>query len=203
MVFHSGPEIQSKQQPKRRLQNEKQPFRPWSIWKKHDNEIDGARGHCAACSLGQRDVVPVRDEPCRPIVNPSKNNHYGTDAPTVVPFVDIASAGPLTHVYIGNELSSQVAHTGDASLEFYPPATIPGDSGTFIAMGGTLYAPDFIAHGGTATGGHRRAGGVHAGQPNRCHGHRDDGRPIQGCHRRGCRHDRPADSANRYVCRRR
>jgi uncharacterized repeat protein (TIGR01451 family) len=86
-----------------------------------------------------------------PNVNPSKNN-MAPDSPAVTPFVDIASAGPLTHVYLGNELSCQVAHTGDSSLEFYPPGAIPGDSGTFIAMAGTLYAPDFLAHGTTATG---------------------------------------------------
>jgi uncharacterized repeat protein (TIGR01451 family) len=38
-------------------------------------------------------------------------------------------------------------------LEFYPPSTIPGDCGTFVAVGGSLYAPNFTAHGGTATGG--------------------------------------------------
>jgi uncharacterized repeat protein (TIGR01451 family) len=38
-------------------------------------------------------------------------------------------------------------------LEFFPPSTIPGDCGTFVAVGGSLYAPNFTAHGGTATGG--------------------------------------------------
>ena len=68
------------------------------------------------------------------------------------PYADIASAGPLTHVYLGNELSCQIAHSGDTLLELYPPSTIPGDCGTFIATGGVLYAPDFLNHGGTATG---------------------------------------------------
>ena len=86
-----------------------------------------------------------------PVNNPSKNVTIAPDAVTVTPFADIASVGPLTHVYLGNELSCQVDHTGDSVHEFYPPNTIPGDSGTFIAMGGTLYAPDFIAHGSTAT----------------------------------------------------
>lgn len=89
-----------------------------------------------------------------PIVNPSKNITV-TDAPTGVPFVDIgAPAGPLTHVYIGGELSCQVAHILDGTvLEFFPPGIVPGDCGTFIATGGTLYAPDFDAHGVTATAG--------------------------------------------------
>jgi uncharacterized repeat protein (TIGR01451 family) len=69
------------------------------------------------------------------------------------PFKDIASAGPLTHVYLGDELSCQVAHTTDTFNEFFPPSTIPGDCGTFVAVGGSLYAPNLGAHGGTATGG--------------------------------------------------
>jgi hypothetical protein len=72
-------------------------------------------------------------------------------ARAVVPFRDISSAGPLTHVYVGNELGCQVAYRGDARLELFPPATIPGDCGTFVALGGTLFAPDFANHGSTAT----------------------------------------------------
>lgn len=88
-----------------------------------------------------------------PIVNPDKDVSV-TDGLTVTPFMDIASAGPLTHVYIGNELSCQVAHISDgATREFYPPGTIPGDCGTFVAVAGTLYAPDFASHGMTATNG--------------------------------------------------
>ena len=67
------------------------------------------------------------------------------------PFVDVASTGPLTHIYLGNELSCQVAHEGDTSLEFYPPETTPGDCGTFLATGGQLYAPEFTAHGAGVT----------------------------------------------------
>ena len=69
------------------------------------------------------------------------------------PYQDISSAGPLTHIQLGDELSCQVAHTLDPLfLEFYPPGTVPGDCGTFVAVGGALYAPNFAAHGGTATG---------------------------------------------------
>ncbi|HEV2842100.1 MAG TPA: hypothetical protein VGW39_12295 [Chthoniobacterales bacterium] len=90
-----------------------------------------------------------------PIMNPSKPVTL-TDAPTVTPFVDIGAAvGPLTHVYIGEDLSCQVAHILDGTThEFFPPNTVPGDCGTFIALGGTngtLYTPDFTAHGNTAT----------------------------------------------------
>ena len=74
------------------------------------------------------------------------------EAPAMTPFVDIASAGPLTHVWLGNELSCQVQHVDDGEVhEFFPDDTIPGDSGTFIAMDGILYAPDFTAHGTTST----------------------------------------------------
>lgn len=63
-----------------------------------------------------------------------------------VPYQDISSAGPLTHVYVGNELSCQVAHTGDSVLELFPSSTIPADCGTFLFVAGTLYGPSFSAH---------------------------------------------------------
>jgi hypothetical protein len=72
-------------------------------------------------------------------------------AMAATPFQDIASSGPLDHIYIGNELSCQVSHTGDALLQLYPSNTKPGDCGTFIAAGGTLFAPDFASHGNSAT----------------------------------------------------
>jgi PKD repeat protein len=65
---------------------------------------------------------------------------------------DIASAGPLDHVWIGNELSCQVSHTADPfDYQFYPSRVIPGDCGTIIASGSTLYGPNFASHGTTAT----------------------------------------------------
>ena len=62
------------------------------------------------------------------------------------PFVDINSAGPLTDIWVGNELSCQIAHTGDSSEEFFPAIAGPGDCGTFLDTGGTLYGPDFENH---------------------------------------------------------
>jgi len=68
------------------------------------------------------------------------------------PSADISSAGPLTHVWVGNDLSCQVQHIADPTdYEFYPSFAIPGDAGTFLAMDGVLYAPDFSAHDNTAT----------------------------------------------------
>ena len=75
-----------------------------------------------------------------------------TAAQAVTPFKDIASAGPLEHVYLGNDLACQIDHTSDVDFQFFPEDTIPGDCGTFVALGGTLYAPDFAEHGRTATG---------------------------------------------------
>jgi hypothetical protein len=69
-----------------------------------------------------------------------------------VPSRDIATPGPLTHVYVGNELSCQVAHTRDTAFELFPSAVEPGDCGTFLAVGEQLYAPNFPAHQSTATG---------------------------------------------------
>jgi uncharacterized repeat protein (TIGR01451 family) len=73
------------------------------------------------------------------------------------PATDINSAGPLTHVWIGNDLSCQAQHVADApNYEFYPAGegfnVYPGDYGTFIAMNGILYAPDFGNHDLTAAG---------------------------------------------------
>src|SRR6266478_3415956 len=67
------------------------------------------------------------------------------------PVADISSAGPLTHVWVGNDLSCQAQHIFDGTThEFYPSDVTPGDYGTFIAMGGMLYAPDFSNHDNTA-----------------------------------------------------
>jgi hypothetical protein len=71
-------------------------------------------------------------------------------ASAAVPFVEITSAGPLTSVAIGNELGCQVGHAGDARAELFPSAAKPGDCGTFVFTGGTLYAPAFRQHDSSA-----------------------------------------------------
>ena len=73
-------------------------------------------------------------------------------AQTATPYKDIASSGPLPHVYVGNDTSCQVAHTGDAALEVFPSSSIPASCGTFVFRGDTLFAPDFANHSGSATG---------------------------------------------------
>ena len=63
----------------------------------------------------------------------------------------IESSGPVERLWIGDDLACQVSYVQGGTFEFYPPDTVPGDCGTFIAVDGTLYAPNFDAHGSTAT----------------------------------------------------
>jgi hypothetical protein len=69
----------------------------------------------------------------------------------VFPHQDITSAGPLTSIGVGSDLSCQVAFAGDSSFEFYGPDEDPADCGTMLSVGGQLYAPDFASHSYTAT----------------------------------------------------
>ncbi len=64
------------------------------------------------------------------------------------PFTDIHSAGPLSDIYIGNDLGCQVRSGGFSSTEFFPNAAGPGDCGTFLNTGSDsfqteLLGPDF------------------------------------------------------------
>jgi hypothetical protein len=75
-------------------------------------------------------------------------------APASEPFAAIESAGPLTQIAVGQDLSCQVRVPADGDVgEFYPPDVTPGDCGTFLAVDGQLYAPDFASHDRTATAG--------------------------------------------------
>ena len=69
------------------------------------------------------------------------------------PFVDIHSAGPLSDIYIGNDLGCQVRDGGFSSTEFFPNTAGPGDCGTFLSVesASELYGPDFANHASTAT----------------------------------------------------
>ena len=90
--------------------------------------------------------------PAGSLTKPTKKRR-ATEAPLMTPVADIASAGPLTHVWLGNDLSCQVQHIADApDYEFYGPDIFPADAGTFIAMDGVLYAPDFTNHDYTSAG---------------------------------------------------
>ena len=76
-----------------------------------------------------------------------------TVASANVPFQRITSPGPISDIYLGNELSCQVKLTQDEVFSYYPPAVAPGDCGTFLQINGVsanVYSPDFDAHDGTA-----------------------------------------------------
>jgi len=68
------------------------------------------------------------------------------------PMQTIASQGPLYNIFVGNDQSTQIAHVSDSLYEVYPPQSAPADFGTFLVVNDVLYAPDFSAHGTTATG---------------------------------------------------
>ncbi len=73
----------------------------------------------------------------------------GQAAPLTVQ--SIVAPGPIEQINIGNELSCQFGQSGVPHFAAYP-ATIPlGDCGTILAVGATLYAPDFSGHAGTST----------------------------------------------------
>jgi hypothetical protein len=71
-----------------------------------------------------------------------------------VPFQQITSPGPISDIWIGNELSCQAKLTQDDVYSYYPPSTAPGDCGTFAQIEGSpnVFGPNFGAHDGTATG---------------------------------------------------
>jgi hypothetical protein len=73
----------------------------------------------------------------------------------------ITSAGPLSNIWVGNDLDCQVQYGTLSSYEFFPPNSAPGDCGTFLsvtAAGGAgtpndVYGPDLTTNpGSTSTG---------------------------------------------------
>ena len=46
-----------------------------------------------------------------------------------------SDAGPLTDIYIGDNLTCQVAHTGDLDFEFYSPGSTSGHCETDVSVG--------------------------------------------------------------------
>jgi hypothetical protein len=63
-----------------------------------------------------------------------------------------SSPGPISDIYLGNELSCQVKLTQDSVFSYYPPSVAPGDCGTFLQRepNPTVFAPNFGAHDGSA-----------------------------------------------------
>lgn len=72
-----------------------------------------------------------------PTSTPSKwQPHQQPDGVTPAvsfPAQTISSAGPLTQIVLGNDLSCQVAYARDGGFEFFP-ALAPGDCGTFLVV---------------------------------------------------------------------
>jgi len=52
----------------------------------------------------------------------------------------ITSSGPLTSIYLNDDLACQARHSGDTANEFFG-GTDPGSCGTFIRAGGVTYGP--------------------------------------------------------------
>lgn len=48
--------------------------------------------------------------------------------------VDIQSGGPLTDIWIGENLSCQVAHSGESAYEFYSPGNTSGNCGMSLSV---------------------------------------------------------------------
>lgn len=63
-----------------------------------------------------------------------------------VPFEQISSGGPIEEIWLGDELSCQVKLDLDEVFSFFPEGFRPGDCGTLLAVGGTVYGPDFANH---------------------------------------------------------
>ena len=61
---------------------------------------------------------------------------------------DIHSSGPLSDIWIGENLECQVAHTGDASYEFFPSSSTTGNCGTFLSVDSAAAGPQL--YGGSA-----------------------------------------------------
>jgi len=69
----------------------------------------------------------------------------------------ISSAGPVTALYVGNDLDCQVQYAGWPGGGFYPSASLgsspaTGDCGTFVSVGPDVYGPDFDNNYASGTG---------------------------------------------------
>jgi hypothetical protein len=60
---------------------------------------------------------------------------------------EIVSAGPLTRIIVGEDLTCQVAHAADTEFELF--GTELGSCGTFVSLGTTVYGPLQLSPTGT------------------------------------------------------
>ena len=59
----------------------------------------------------------------------------------------ISSSGPLEQIVVSDDLRCQVKHVLDEEGSFYHPSAAPGNCGTFLAAGETVFAPDCCVDG--------------------------------------------------------
>jgi hypothetical protein len=62
-------------------------------------------------------------------------------ASAATPSQDIHSSGPLSDIWISQDLSCQVAHAGNGVGEFFPGGAGPADCGTFVSVTRNSLAP--------------------------------------------------------------
>jgi hypothetical protein len=53
----------------------------------------------------------------------------------------ITSAGPLSQIFITDDLACQVAYAGDPAFEFFPSGSEVGNCGTYVSVGGSVWGP--------------------------------------------------------------
>lgn len=65
----------------------------------------------------------------------------------------ITSGGPLSHIWVGNDLDCQVQYGTLSAYEFFPSSSAPGDCGTFLSVNAagssttpTLYGPNLATN---------------------------------------------------------
>jgi hypothetical protein len=78
----------------------------------------------------------------------AKGGGDSVPGPSIQASATISSAGPLTNIFLSDQLNCQVDHVGDSAHEFF--GDVPGACATLIATGGTLYGPSVIPAGSSA-----------------------------------------------------
>ena len=83
------------------------------------------------------------------------------------PYITINNpSGPITGIFLGNDLSLQVAYQGFPNYQVYPSSTRPGDYGTLVAIDDVLYTPYFKNHGAATANNGNTATGFAVGDSN-------------------------------------
>jgi len=64
---------------------------------------------------------------------------------------EIVASGPIERIVVADDLSCQVTLENATASSFFPSSLDLADCGTIIAVGSTVFAPDFFSHAGTST----------------------------------------------------